>query len=88
MAYESLGARTCSFGVLEVSAWMNVNFVVGVSLHESAAAAGPSEPEGLQGGRSLDPPKCAALFLEVVDELGVGVGLKSVGGSGWLFNRC
>ena len=61
---------------------MNVNFVAGVAVHESAAAAGPSEPEGLSGGRSLDPPRCAVLFLEVVDELEVGVGLKSVGGSG------
>ena len=61
---------------------MNVNVVVGVAIHESAAAAGPSEPEGLSGGRSLDPPRCAVLFLEVVDELEVIGELRSVGGLG------
>ena len=64
---------------------MNVKFVVGVAIHESAAAAGPSVPEGLSGGRSLDPPRCAVLFLEVVDELEVVVELKSVGGPGVVF---
>ena len=64
---------------------MNVNVVVGVAVHESAAADGPSEPEGLQGGRSLDPPRCVVLFLEVVDKLEVGVGLKSMGGTGLIW---
>ena len=59
---------------------MSVNFVVGVVVHESAAASGPSGLEGWQGGRSLDPPRCAVLFLDGVDELGVGVELRSVGG--------
>ena len=64
---------------------MSVNFVVGVVVHESVTAAGPSELEGLPGGRSLDPPRCAVLVLGVVAELQVGVGLKLVGGPGMVW---
>ena len=56
-----------------------MNFGVGVAVHGSVAAAGPSVLGGLPRGRSLDPPRYAVLFLEVVDELVVGVGLKLVG---------
>ena len=61
---------------------MSVNFVVDVVVHGSAAAAGPSGPEGLPGGRSLDPPKMAVLVPSGVDELEVSMWLKSVGEPG------
>ena len=63
---------------------MNVSFEVGVAVHGSVAAAGPSGLEGFPGGRSLDPPRCAVLVLGEVDELQVGVWLKLVGGSVWM----
>ena len=59
---------------------MNVSFEVGVAVHGSVAAAGPSGLEGLPGGRSLDPPKMAVLVQGGLDELGVGMWLKLVGG--------
>ena len=68
--------------MLAGSAGMNVNCVVGVAVHESALAIEPSEPEGLQGERSLGHARCALLFLEVVDEVEVVVAMRSVGGLG------
>ena len=59
---------------------MNVSLGVGVAVHGSVTAAGPSGLEGLPGGRSLDPPKRAVLVLGGVDELEVSMGLKLVGG--------
>ena len=59
---------------------MNVSFEVGVAVHGSVAAAGPSVLGGFPGGRSLDPPRGAVLVLDGVDELGVGVELRLVGG--------
>ena len=61
---------------------MSVNFVVGVVVHGSATVTGPSGLEGLPGGRSLDPPKRAVLVPGGVDELEVGMWLKSVGEPG------
>ena len=63
---------------------MNVSFGVGVEVHESVTAAGPSGLEGLSGGRSRDPPRCDVLVLVEVIELEVGVWLKLVGGSVWM----
>ena len=59
---------------------MNVSLVVGVAVHESVAAAGPSVLGGLPGGRSLDPPRGAVLVLSGMEELEVGMKLKLVGG--------
>ena len=58
---------------------MNVSLGVGVAVHGSVTAAGPSGLEGLPGGRSLNPPRRAVLVQNGVDELQVGMGLKLVG---------
>ena len=59
---------------------MNVSSGVGVAVHGSVAAAGPSGLEGLPRGRSLNPPRRAVLVQGGVDELEVGMWSKLVGG--------